>query len=266
MAAAMEATNVPEEQLLEEEPDFEQYTTTTNRTNITFKEVEVDRTRTLTLKTSNRKNIPTDRLFAFLNNLDVLDKVECIQKLTIQNDQIHEITTKTTDDRTTILNLLNQQPIRIEEIILTVTDNRTLRDLVKIPLIKVLIFEAPYELEDQDILHKLMLYGDLQEYMVYNHKYRGTNVFNGVRSLNFKKIYKPIPTTLFIRGNRIKLKHEGQDREPVCGICKKKGHYRDKCPGTSNLPVHLDQSKENQTSQTGWSDIVKQGIQKKSKS
>ena len=49
----------------------------------------------------------------------------------------------------------------------------------------------------------------------------------------------------------------------MCGICRKKGHYRDKCPGTSNPPVDLAQSKENQTSQTGWSDIVKQGIQKK---
>ena len=259
----MEASNVPEEQQQEEDPDLEPYTQTTTRNNVTFKEVDVDRTRTLTLKTNNRKNIPTDRIFAYLNNLDVLDKIDCIQKLTIQSDQIHEITTKTTEDRTNILNILNQQPIRIEDTTLTVTDNRTLRDVIKIPLIKVLIFEAPFELEDQHILHKLMLYGELQEYMIYNHKYKGTNVFNGVRSLNFKKIHKPFPTTLFIRGNRIKLKHDGQDREPVCGICKKKGHYSDKCPGISNPPVDLDQPKENQPSQTGWSDIVKQGIQKK---
>ena len=151
-----------------------------------------------------------------MSNLDLLDKVECIQKLTFQNDQIHEITTKTTDDRTTILNVLNQQSIRIEDATLTITDNRTLRDLVKIPLIKVLIFEAPYELADQHISHKLMLYGELQEYMFYNHKYRETNVYNGVRSINFKRIHTSIPTTLFIRGNRIKLKHEGQDREPIC--------------------------------------------------
>ena len=174
MAAEMEATNVPEEQPLQE-PDSKQYTSTT-ATNVTFKGEEVDRTKTLTLKTSNGKNVPIDRLFAFLSNLDILDKVECIQKLTIQSDQIHEITTKPTDDRTTILNVLNQQPIRIEDTILTITDNRTLRDFVKIPLIKVLIFEAPYELADQHILHKLMLYGELQEYMVYNHKYRGTIV------------------------------------------------------------------------------------------
>lgn len=266
MAAETEATYVPEEQQqMNEEPEIETYTQTTTRNNVTFKEVEVDRTRTLTLKTNDRKNIQTDKLFAYLSNLDVLDKIECIQKLTLQNDQIHEITTKTTQDRTIIMNLLKNQPIRIEDITLTITDNRTLRDVIKIPLIKVLIFEAPFELEDQHILHKLMLYGELQEYMIYNHKYRGTNVFNGVRSLNFKKIHKPIPTTLFIRGNRIKLKHEGQDREPVCGICKQKGHYRDKCPGILNPPVDLDQPKEHQQSQTGWSDIVKQGIQKKKK-
>ena len=87
-------------------------------------------------------------------------------------------------------------------------------------------------------------------------------MYNGAKSINFKRIHTPIPTTLFIRGNRIKLKHEGQDREPVCRICKKKGHYRDKCPGASHPPVDLDQPKEKPVSQTGWSDIVKQGIRK----
>ena len=67
---------------------------------------------------------------------------------------------------------------------------------------------------------------------------------------------------MFIRGNRIKLKHEVQDREPICGICKKRGHYRDKCPGASNPPIYLDRPQEKPASQTGWSDIIKQGIRK----
>ena len=51
-----------------------------------------------------------------------------------------------------------------------------------------------------------------------------------MRSVNFMTIVNPIPTTIFVRGNRIKPKHEGQDRTPICGICKEKGHYRDECP------------------------------------
>ncbi|MEW8339315.1 MAG: hypothetical protein AB2708_05650 [Candidatus Thiodiazotropha taylori] len=48
--------------------------------------------------------------------------------------------------------------------------------------------------------------------------------------MTFLKINKPIPTTMFIKGNLIKLRHNGQDRTPFCTSCKTKGHYRLECP------------------------------------
>ena len=58
---------------------------------------------------------------------------------------------------------------------------------------------------------------------------------------------KPIPTTLYIRGNRIKIKHNGQDRTPICGICKTKGHYRTDCPRNRET----EEEKDDPTDGTG---------------
>ena len=39
---------------------------------------------------------------------------------------------------------------------------------------------------------------------------------------------------MYVQGNRIKLKHIGQDRTPICAVCKNKGHYRTECPQIQN--------------------------------
>ena len=58
--------------------------------------------------------------------------------------------------------------------------------------------------------------------------------YNGIRSINFLSLNKPLPTTMYVQGNRIRLKHTGQDRTPICAICKNKGHYRSECPQIQN--------------------------------
>ena len=65
---------------------------------------------------------------------------------------------------------------------------------------------------------------------LFSNKYKGTDIYNDVRSATYTRITKPIPTVLFVRGNRIKIKYETQDRTPICGICRTKGHFRDDCP------------------------------------
>ena len=112
---------------------------------------------------------------------------------------------------------------------------RKLRDIVRNPITKVLIFEAPYELQDRYILQKLAPYGQLQTNSIYSHKIRGYDLYNRVRSINFLKLHKPIPTVLFVRGNRIKIKYDSQNRTPICGICKVKGHFRGDCPRLQEL-------------------------------
>ena len=55
------------------------------------------------------------------------------------------------------------------------------------------------------------------------------DIYNGVRFINITSITKSILSTLYVRGNRIKIKYKGQDRTPICGICKTKVHYRTDC-------------------------------------
>ena len=92
------------------------------------------------------------------------------------------------------------------------------------------IYEAPYELQDRHIIQKLAPYGVMARYELFSHKYRGTDIYNGVRSATYTRITKPIPTVLFVRGNRIKIRYVTQDRTHICVICRTKGHFRDDCP------------------------------------
>ena len=96
---------------------------------------------------------------------------------------------------------------------------RKLKEIVVNPTIKVVIYEAPFELKDEYLLQKPTQFVSLQKNKIFRHKYRGTEIFYGVRSINFKKISKPIPTIMFVRGYRIRLKHENQDRSTFCAVC-----------------------------------------------
>lgn len=228
--------------------------------NQTFTTVEIGRTATITLKTIGESTIKTEQLFVYLQSLSLIEDVECIQRLSNSDIQYHEVTFKSDEIRITAEEKLTENEIHIDNKTLQVVSTRKLKDVIRNPVTKVIIFEAPYELSDRFILQKLQQYGELNENSVYNHTFRGSTIYNGVRSVNFKRISKPIPTTLLVRGNRLKIKHEGQDRTPVCGICKEKGHYRDRCPNDTPLQDLDADQKEDQPVQRVWANIVKAGI------
>ena len=117
-----------------------------------------------------------------------------------------------------------------------------MKALQKIPIIKVMIFEAPFELDNFHIRQKLAYYGKLKDQEVYQHKFKGLDIYNGIRSINFLSLNKPLPTTIYVQGNSIRLKHTGQDRTPICAICKVKGHYRTECPQIQNHEDMEDQT------------------------
>ena len=73
-----------------------------------------------------------------------------------------------------------------------------------------MIFEAPFELDNYHIRQKLSYYGKLKDQEVYQHKYPGLEIYNGIPSINFLCLNKPLPTTIYVQGNRIKLKHIGK--------------------------------------------------------
>ena len=138
---------------------------------------------------------------------------------------------------------LSPDPPQIEGKKLSIIESRCMKDRTIKEVTKVLLFEAPIQLPDEYIYNVLSQYGDLYSNEVTHYKYRGTDIYNGVRSMTFKEITKPIPTVLFVRGNKIKTRHEDQDRSPICSICKEKGHYRDTCPDLQAVQDYVNQDK-----------------------
>ena len=147
-------------------------------------------------------------------------------------------------DKQEFKNTLRKHPIIINEKELTIVDNKPYIDLVRVPVIKVIIYEAPYELQDRHILAKLGNYGVLSSQTVFSDKHRGTDIYNELRSISFKSLNKAIPTIMFVRGNRIRLRHENQDRSPICGQCKQKGHFRLECRLYINIKKYQNQDQE----------------------
>ena len=202
--------------------------TNSNYTNGQYEEVEYPRRDTITIQTEGPVSI--DQIFTYFDNLSLLDQVPCIQKIPDQNP-IYEITVKQGNDAHLFQReAFKNRPFKIGGHEIKLIQTKKLKDIIKSPMIRVQIYEAPYELQDRHILQKLAPFGVMARNELFSHKYRGTDIYNGVRTATYSKITKPIPTVLFVRGNRIKIKYESQDRTPICGICRTKGHFRDDCP------------------------------------
>ena len=187
---------------------------------------------TLTLK-SEDGSFETSELFTYPKNLDLYSKVFGIQRFTVNRVHVAEITLKYEANVTEFTTKFFAKPVIINGNTLQLTPKRKMKDIVRNPVTKVLIFEASFQLRNGYILQKLAQLGQLQSDEIYMHKYRGTDIYNRVRSVNFLKIDKPIPTTMFVKGNRVRLQHEDQERTPICGICRVCGHYRD-VPNNNN--------------------------------
>ena len=97
-------------------------------------------------------------------------------------------------------------------------------------IVKVNIFETPCEHNDSYIINHFSQYGDLQSNTVYHQTFKNSPVYNGVRSFNYLNLKKPLPTVVWVQGNRVKTRHPNQDRTAFCSVCRTKGHYRSESP------------------------------------
>ena len=79
----------------------------------------------------------------------ILEQVACIQQLTVERNQIFEITVKAGANINTFSQKLFEKPMIIEGITLTLKSTRKLKEIVVNPTIKVVIYEAPFELKDE---------------------------------------------------------------------------------------------------------------------
>ena len=117
-------------------------------------------------------------------------------------------------------------------------------------LTTVYIYEAPFELRDHYILETLAEYGDIMG-GITRHKFKDYDIYNGVRSVIFYGQPRNIPGTVYVHGNRVKVRYDSQDRTPVCSICKTKGHYKTDCgkdKGGENVNEKEMNERENEES------------------
>ena len=117
---------------------------------------------------------------------------------------LFEITTKSETDKRHISLTLESAQIVIHGARLRTFENRELKDIRRTPYTKIWIYEAPYELDNRHIYQKLHTYGVPKEQTINRHKIPGMDIYNGVRSINFISVTKPIPTTLYIWGKRLR--------------------------------------------------------------
>ena len=119
--------------------------------------------------------------------------------------------------------------IQINNTILKKCDNRVFKQLRRKDFVSVVVYEAPYELKDSDLKSVLSKYGRIKGDVIRHH-HKGYNIENGNRSVLYYEKPSNIPITLWVQGNKVKVRYDGQDRTAICSYCKAKGHYRGICP------------------------------------
>ena len=193
-----------------------------------WEEISYHRSSTFAIKSVPEK-IDQNQLAIMLKTLGLADQVAMIQRVNYINTTRLEVSLKSGYSISDMKRKINSSNIEINGNQISVDEPRPYKDLIKTTITKVLIFEAPYELPDKYLLQKLAPYGHLHTNEVHSHKIRGFDILNGVNLINFKDITTPIPTVIYVRGNKIKIKYEKQDRTAYCGICQERGHHRGEC-------------------------------------
>ena len=207
----------------------------TKQINSQIQEVTIERTKTLTYGIEdNCYSLRAEEFLAYITTLKLQHHIVCVQKFIVGNLTMLVVTCQTPYNKDQLRQKIDEARITFNGQILKEYSNRELKALQKIPVIKVMIFEAPFELDNFHIRQKLSYYGKIKDQEVYQQKFKGLDIYNGIRSINFLSLNKPLPTTMYVKGNRIKLKHIGQDRTPICAVCKNKGHYSTECPQIQN--------------------------------
>ena len=169
-----------------------------------YTEVEIDLRDSITVKVNDNQQIQPDELYALLRSLNLINDVFGAQRPTFENNLYsYEITLKTGVDPKAFITKLFEQPAMIGEKQLSLVITRKMKDIIRNPITKVLLFEAPFQMSDEYILQTMNQFGDLQSNVIQQHKYRGTDFYNDVRSLNLKKIHNPIPLVLMATRSRL---------------------------------------------------------------
>lgn len=95
------------------------------------------------------------------------------------------------------------------------------------PATKITVFDAPYELSDHALRHRLSQYGEVRSIKrLFHSNYEG--VENGLRVASVVLSGPPVPSFMRFGRRLIRLKHDSQ--VPTCRKCNQPGHEARQCP------------------------------------
>ena len=143
-------------------------------------------------------------------------KVENIKAIQITEDEC----------RVTVTDVTTRQTLIVSHV--TIKDNEIVMSDVSRSSTKVTIKDAPYEMDDADVISKLRNFGEIVEGSMRRGKVRGTNIETGTRYLSLYDAVEVIPSEIslgdfvlrvYCDNNRTKCKH--------CGLTS---HPHSKCP------------------------------------
>ena len=89
------------------------------------------------------------------------------------------------------------------------------------------IYDAPYELPDNALIHRLESFCEVLH--IRRGKLTSNGVFNGNRHYCVR-IHTAIPSYLRFGKFLVRLSHDGQDH--TCRRCNRVGHFANECPNT----------------------------------
>ena len=99
------------------------------------------------------------------------EDIKCMAKVNLEEKPPYEISFKDYATKAAVKAMIGDQ-IKLKDLILKCSENRDVKDTSKIPLTAVIIYEAPYELDDMHIYRILSKYGDLKGNITrHKHKY-----------------------------------------------------------------------------------------------
>ena len=95
------------------------------------------------------------------------------------------------------------------------------------PATRITVFDAPYELPDHALRHRLAQYGEVRSIKrLFHSNYEG--VENGMRVASVVLSGPPVPSFMRFGRRLVRLKHDGQ--VPTCRKCNQPGHEARQCP------------------------------------